>query len=290
MLDLLTIYWLTGGAVGSAAHASYPAMSRVWPRFSSRYRRGQQARMIRASRMLDEMFMDIKPTHLAIIYGVGPTVFGLLTYAIFGNIPMALVVTAASIIVPDLWIRFAKAQRKRKFQAQLVDALFILSSSLRAGLSLTQALESLESEMPPPASQEFGLVIKAHRLGRPLEEAFRSLNERMSCEELNLIVTAVLVARETGGDVTRIINEVIGTIREKKKLNDKLRTLTLQSKLQAYIMSALPLLFASFLRTFNAGYFELMFKEPVGNLLLLIAAGLWMAGMVLLFRLSRVDI
>ena len=133
-------------------------------------------------------------------------------------------------------------------------------------------------------------MIKAHRLGRPLEEAFRLMNDRMSCEELNLMTTAMLVARETGGDVTRMINHLVGTIREKKKLNDKLKTLTLQGKLQSYIMSILPVAFAGVIKTFNPGYFDLMMQDRMGNLLLMLAVVFWLFGMFLLFRLSRVEI
>lgn len=290
MLDLLTIYWLAGGAAGSAAHATYPAVSRIWPSLAHRIRRYQQVRVTKAARNLDEMFMDVRPAWLAVIYGIGPIVCGVVAFFFVHNLLITLLVVAASVVLPDLWLKLSKELRKRKFQNQLLDVLFLLSSSLRAGLSLTQALETIEAEMSPPASQEFGLMIKAHRLGRPLDEAFKILNDRMACEELNLITTAMLVARETGGDVTRIINEVIGTIREKKKLTDKLRTLTLQGKLQAYIMSLLPLMFASFIGTFNKNYFDLMLNDPLGNMMLMAAIGLWIGGMFLLFKLSRVEI
>ena len=132
-------------------------------------------------------------------------------------------------------------------------------------------------------------MMKAHRLGRTLEESLQGLNRRMPCEELNLITTAVLVARETGGDVTSIISQLITTIRERKKLNEKVTTLTLQGRLQAYIMSALPLVFAAFARTVNPRYFQLLFEDPTGHVVLMIAVGLWLVGMVLLMRMCRVD-
>jgi len=196
--------------------------------------------------------------------------------------------TVLGVFVPDAWVKYRHAVRQRKFKAQLVDALLILSSSLRAGLSLTQAFEQLEAEISPPASQEFGLMLKAHRVGRTLEEALQGLNARMPSEELQLMTTAVLVARETGGDVTEVINQLVTTIRDRQKLGDKVKTLTLQGKLQAYLLSALPVVFAVFVRTFNPKFFNVLLEDQTGRMVLGAACVLWVIGMVLLMRMSRV--
>lgn len=133
-------------------------------------------------------------------------------------------------------------------------------------------------------------MVKAHRLGRTLEGALQGLNDRMPCQDLNLITTAVLVARETGGDITNVITQLVNTIRERKKLQDKVKTLTLQGRMQAYLMSLLPLAFAFFVRTFNPHYLDIMFNDPTGQTLLMLAGGLWVSGMILLVRWSKVDI
>ncbi len=268
----------------------YPVLSRLWLRSTGRLERYQQVKVEQATKALDDIFMEVKPKWVKVAYWVGPVVAGLLILAVFKNVLLMLVGVAVGALAPDLWLRQVRTARRHKFQLQLVDGLFILSSSLRAGLSLPQAFEQLESEMPPPASQEFGLMMKAHRLGRTLEDSLQGLNDRMPCDELNLITTAVLVARETGGDITGIINQMVTTIRERQKLTDKVRTLTIQGRLQAYIMSLLPILFAVFIRTVNPRYFETMLTDPTGQLLLKVAVGLWFVGMVLLFRLCRVTI
>ena len=133
-------------------------------------------------------------------------------------------------------------------------------------------------------------MLKAHRVGRPLDEAFESLNERMPSDDLKLLTMAILVARETGGDVTVVISQLVSTIRERKKLYDKVRTLTLQGRLQAYIMSAVPVLFAGFVRTFNPEYFQILLEDPLGNVCLAAACGLWCVGMFLLVKLSKVEL
>lgn len=286
----LAIYGFTMSSAGCTAVLVYPAVVRGWMALAGRIEAIQQGRVELATRALDELFVDVMPTWLKIMYGVAPLTAGVLAYLLSTNLAVVLIAAAIGLVVPDLCVRQARAIRRRRFHAQLVDALFILSSSLRAGLSLTQAFEQLESEMPPPASQEFGLMMKAHRLGRSIEDALQGLNDRMPSQELQLVTTAVLVARETGGNVVGIINQLISTIRERKKLQEKVGTLTLQGKLQAYIMSILPIAFAAFVRTSNPGYFDLMFHDPVGQRLLTTAVGLWLVGMVLLFRLSKVEV
>ena len=103
------------------------------------------------------------------------------------------------------------------------------------------------------------------------------------------MTTAMLVARETGGDVTRLINQVVTTIREKKKLTEQVQTLTLQGKLQAYVMSALPIAFAVGVRMFNPKYYDTFLEDPLGRVLLMATGGLWVVGVVLLMRMSKVD-
>lgn len=290
MNELILSYGLIGAAAACGALIAYPFLTRSWQRLAGGIEQYQQGKVEHAARALDDLFVDMPPRWLKVAYGVGPIALGLAAYLITHHALLALVGIVVGFLLPDFWVRQARRARKRKFQAQLVDALFILSSSLRAGLSMTQAFEQLESELGPPASQEFGLMMKAHRLGLTLDESLQRLNERMPCDELNLITTAVTVARETGGDITGIITQLIATIRERKKLNDKVLTLTLQGRLQAYIMSALPLIFATFIRSVNPHYFDALFEDPVGKSILMIAGTLWVVGMVLLIRLSKVEI
>lgn len=286
----LAIYGFTFGSAGCVAILSYPTVSHWLAPIFGRMGSYQQARATQAVKALDEVFVDVKPIWLQLAYGVLPVALGVAAYVFFNNLPLVVVGVGLGVFIPGLWVRKARALRRARFQGQLVDALFLLSSSLQAGLSLSQAFETLEEEMSPPASQEFGLMMKAHRLGRPLEETLQAVNERMESEDFNLVTTAVLVAKGTGGDVTRIISQLIGTIRERKKLKDKVTTLTLQGRLQAYVMSVLPVFFAMFTGTFSPGYFDTLLNDPVGLRLLVAAAGLWVAGIVLLIKLSKVEI
>ena len=288
--QVLLVYVLAMVAATLATVAVFPAIWQIFSHSVTTVEQYQKTKVDQATKALDDIFIDVQPRWLKVAYGLGPLAVGAAVFIVFHNVLLAMGGAVAGIVLPDLYVRQTRAIRKQRFRGQLVDSLFMLSSSLRAGLSLTQAFEILESEMPPPASQEFGLMMKAHKVGRTLEEAMERLNQRMVCEEMNLITTAVLLARETGGDVTTIINQLITTIREKRKLNEKVGTLTLQGRLQAYIMSFLPVGFAVLVRGFNPTYFDPLLHDPAGKTLIFTAVGLWVCGMVLLMRFAKVEI
>lgn len=286
----LFLYSLVIGSAGCAALSVSPVLSHVSSRVvGGGLTRYQKGKVEKATKELDDIFLDVKPKWMKFAYGIGPISAGGLAFVLTNSAPLAFVGAIVGIVVPDLWVRNVKAVRRKKFHAQLVDALFILSSSLRAGLSLPQAFEQLANEMSPPSSQEYGLVVKAHRLGRTLEYALEGLNQRIQSDDLRLVTTALLLARETGGDVTSIIQQLIVTIRERKKLHDKVTTLTVQGRFQAYIMSALPVIFALFVRSFNPEYFRLLLTDTFGQLALALACVLWLVGIILLMIMSKVE-
>lgn len=288
--DALALYGVTMGAAGCAAWMAFPAVQRLWERGAHASEQYQQAKAEKATEALEDLFIDVKTSRLKRLYGLAPLAAGFVIWAVFHSFWLAAAGAVAGIVLPDLWVRQARAKRNHAFRSQLVDALFIMSSSLKAGLSLIQALEVVQEEMDPPISQEFGLMIKAHRLGRTFEEVLQQLDERMPCEEVNLMTTTLLVGRETGGDVTGIITQLITTIRDKRKLLEKTSTLTLQGRLQAYIMSALPVGFVTIIQTFNPTYFNPLLGTALGRSLIVLAVMLWVVGMVVLLRMCKVEI
>lgn len=288
--ETLALYGVTMGAAGCAAWMAFPAAQRLWERWAQASGRYRQAKAEKAAEALEDIFIEVKTSRLKRLYAAAPLIAGLVLWCVLQNLWLAVAGALLGIVLPDLWVRLARFRRNEKFRSQLVDALFIMSSSLKAGLSLMQALEVVDEEMDPPISQEFGLMVKGHRLGRTFEEVLQQLDARMPCEEVNLMTTTLLVGRETGGDVTGIITQLITTIRDKRKLLEKTRTLTLQGRLQAYIMSALPIGFVLLINSFNPHYFDPLLETGVGKSLIVVAVALWLVGMTLLLRMCKVEI
>jgi tight adherence protein B len=153
-----------------------------------------------------------------------------------------------------------------------------------------QSLEVLAEEMPAPMSQEIGLVVRENKMGVLLEDSLGNLSKRMNIEELSLLVNSILVARETGGDLTKVFSRIATTIRDNRKLKDNIKTLTMQGRMQGMIMSVLPFLFIIWVLSFNRHHFDIMLQSDIGRMLLFIAAALQAIGMILIRKFSSLRI
>jgi tight adherence protein B len=243
-----------------------------------------------AEQQLDDMFMPVSREKLFLYYTLSPIILGGGAFFLFNKISVALIAGIGSTVLPAFIIKLMEYRRKQKFLNQLVDGLMVISSALKGGLSLLQAIEVLAEEMPPPISQEFGLIIRENKIGLTLEESLRRLNDRLKLEELGLMINSVLVARETGGDLTKVFSRLATTIRDNRKLKENISTLTLQGRLQGIIMSMLPFIFVWWVMTFNKQHFDIMLQSEKGRILLLVAAALQIIGMVLIRKFSTIKI
>ncbi len=265
-------------------------ISLAYPFFEAVMERWQRKRMDKITPKLDSMFLDIPLNKLLLIDVLSPVVSGLLGFFISRNIWVASVAAVVGLALPILIIKRLEALRRQRFASQLVDGLMILSSSLKAGLSLLQSFEELAQEMPNPISQEFGLVIRQMQMGVSLEEAITKLKGRMRLDELDMVVTAMLVARETGGDLTQTFSRVIYTIQERNKLIGRVQSLCVQANMQGAIMSLLPILFGIFVYKVNPGFFDVFFKDNFGRGLMAYAIISEILGIIFIRKLSKVDI
>lgn len=262
----------------------------IIPLLTDRLHRAQAKKVSQAEKQLEEMFVVVKRERLFLYYTLSPLVLGGSLLFLFNQLSFALIGGVLGFILPAFIIKVMGQKRKNKFQNQLVDGLMVISSSLKGGVSLLQAIEVLVEEMPPPISQEFGLILRENKIGLSLEDSLRRLNERMNLEELGLMINSVLVARETGGDLTKVFSRLSSTIRDNRKLKENIKTLTLQGRLQGIIMSALPFVFVWWVVSFNRQHFDIMLNSEQGRMLLLIAIVLQVLGIYLLRKFSIIRI
>jgi len=263
--------------------------SQGFPYITQLLRRMQEKKVARTTKQLDAMFIEIKSEKLFLYNTVSPVVLGALCFLLTRNFIVTFAGVGIGLFLPPLVIKTMKARRKQRLEGQLVDALMILSSSLKGGLSLLQAIEVLVEESNPPLSQEFGLVLRENKMGVGLEESLKRLNDRLQIEEVNLMTNSILVSRETGGDLTKVLSRLSTTIRDNRKLKDTIRTLTLQGRLQGAIMSVLPFFFVGAVASFNRNHFDIMFETEQGRLLIFIAVGLQVVGLLLINKFSKAN-
>ncbi|MBF0385786.1 MAG: type II secretion system F family protein [Candidatus Omnitrophica bacterium] len=189
-------------------------------------------------------------------------------------------------LFPGIYINMRTTRTRDKFNDQLVDALMIMSSSFRGGLSLVQAVEAVVEEMPNPINREFGTVLGENKMGVALEEALNHLYERMPSAALQQMITAILLARETGGNLPAIFSRISTTIRENKKIQQNLDTLTLQGKIQGFVMALLPIGFAFIIMSSNPKIMQHMFVSKVGQMMLVYAVISEIIGAILVIKIS----
>jgi tight adherence protein B len=255
------------------------------PSSMKRYKDIQDKRTTVISAQMEDSFIFWEKRKMLLVY-LFPLILAGLGFLLSKHPIGAAIGFVLGFGLPNVMISMAKRQRLKKFRSQLVDSLMILSSSLKAGLSFLQAIEVLIEEMPPPISQEFNLILGENKLGLSLEESFNKMRARIPIEEVNLIVSSILIARETGGDLPRVLSRLTNTIRDNLKLKEKISTLTLQGRLQGIIMIMLPIAFAYFVYKKNPGHFDVMLQTELGRKLLFLAAALEIVGIILIKRIS----
>lgn len=250
----------------------------------------QKKQEVIVAKEMDKMFYDKSPKNIVMLYFILPLIFGMAAQIFLQSIIAVIFGVFIGLAIPNLILKMRYARRIQKFSEQLVDAINMLSSCLKGGLSLLQGLEVLVEEMSAPMSQEMGLVIKENKMGIPLEDSLVSLNKRMNIEELGLVINALLVARETGGELTKVFSRLTITIRDNRKLKESIKTLTLQGRMQGMIMSVLPILFVMWVVSVNKHHFDIMLTNDMGRLLLIVAAVLQIGGMILIKIFSTIKI
>ena len=281
MIALIAVFIFI--AIVLLAYTFYPFAER-------RFQSWHKSRAEKITPKLDQIFIDVSYRRLLLIDAVLPLTAGFLAFYLTRIFWIAVVSAFSGLVIPNIIVQQLEKIRRGRFAAQLVDGLMLLSGSLKAGLSLIQAFEALVEEMPAPISQEFSLVVRQNRMGIPLEDCLVKLRQRMQCEELDMIVTVILVARETGGDMTTIFSNLVLTIRERSRLSGKVRALCAQGKLQGKIMMFLPIVFGYSVYKLDPHFIEVLTNDPQGKFLLMYAVVSEILGIIFISRLSKIEI
>ena len=197
---------------------------------------------------------------LVVLSGVGVS---LLAYFMFdNNLVLAIVLFFVGLKIPKWWVDFTATKRMRAFDGQLSDTLNLWVNALRSGYSVLQGMETIATELPPPVSKEFERVVQEVRLGLSLEKALDNMYRRVPSEDLDLVITAVNIQREVGGNLAEVLDTISHTIRERVRIKGEIRTLTAQGRASGWIISLLPIVLGGLLYMINPEYVaELWVKE-----------------------------
>jgi tight adherence protein B len=201
-----------------------------------------------------------------------------------------LVFSVPMLRFPRLLLAVLKARRLKRFNIQLVDALTGMSNSLKAGFSIMQSFEAIARDGENPIAQEFGALLQQTRVGVSFSEALTNLQERVGSADLTLVCLAVETARQTGGNLTGIFEQIAATIRERFRIENRIQTLTAQGKLQGIVVGIMPLIIAAALLVVDPGMMIPFLQSGAGMAIVAIVAVLLLCGGIIIRKIVRIDV
>ena len=224
--------------------------------------------------------LPLKGSEFAAICCGTPVLGAILGYVLSGGkVSVGVAGVMLGYLLPRIFLSLKIKQRAKAFNLQLADALILVANSLRTGYSFLQAVELVSREMAPPISAEFAKMLKEMNLGVTTEDAMNNLAKRIDSDDLDLVVTSVLIQRQVGGNLAEVLDNIAGTIRERLKVKGEIKTLTAQGRMSGLIIGFLPFALALAIYLLNPGYLLTLFTHPVGKMLLMMS----FAGMVVGF-------
>lgn len=221
------------------------------------------------------------------------TVIGgaLLGYIVLGgNFVLALIGAVVGFYAPRMYVRFLQGRRLKAFNNQLGDTIVLLSNSLRSGYSLLQSMETAAKEIAPPMAPELVRVTREVGLGLSLQEAMDNMLRRMPSDDLDLMITAINVQHEVGGNLAEILDNIAHTIRERIRIFGEIRTITAQQRLSGIILAALPVLLAFVMYILNPGYISRMWQDLCGLIMLFTGGLMIVIGYFVIRRITNIEV
>jgi tight adherence protein B len=244
----------------------------------------------RVKRMIDQADSQITVMRL-VLFSLTAGVLAFLAVSMVSTsyLLMGLFGVIAAVL-PFAHIAQKRKKRLKKFLQLLPDALDLMSRGLSAGHAFTEALHMVGTEMPEPIATEFRKTYEEQNLGLSLKLALENLVQRMPMLDLRMCVTAVLIQRETGGNLSELLEKVAHTIRERFRIMEDLKTLTLSSRYSAWLLCALPLFLGFYVSIMNPDYMDVLWRDPRGHKLLAAAAIMQTLGMLMVQKIMKIKI
>lgn len=236
------------------------------------------------------LFLFVDARRVVAAYALA--LFGLpLALFLLGQPPLLVIAGFVAVLAaPRFLLARLAARRRRAINLALPDALAQIAGSMRAGSTFTSAMQAMVDEQRGPLGQEFGLVLREHRVGARLEDALDDLGERVQTEEMDLVISAALIAQEVGGNLAEILQRLSDSIRRKLEMEGKIRALTSQGILQGRVVTALPFVILVALSALEPEATRPMFTGLLGWCFLGIIVLLQIVGSVMIARIVRIDI
>jgi tight adherence protein B len=256
--------------------------------FGSRFERTD-----RGSRMADRLAradLKLRPTEWMLMSGGAALAVAAVAYLRFGAVIVAPIGAAVGYVGAQLFLRYRQSKRTKAFNAQLSPAILQLSSSMKAGYTFAQAVDLVAKNMPSPMGSELGRVTRECQLGLPMNEALSRMVRRNESEDLRLLLIAVQIQSQVGGNLAHILDTIEFTVRERIRIKGEIKSLTGQARASGWVLICLPFGMTGILMMIAPSYFGPMLSKTAGQVLLGIAGFMILCGYGIIRRIVNIKV
>jgi tight adherence protein B len=279
----LVVLTVVAAAVAFVSWTILQPLSEWWDRYLTKWSRWMQLE-------LEAMHQDVPRNRCRQILAYTVLFMAILGFLVNYSIFFGLVFAGLGLLVPRWGIGFLRNRRLAKINAQLGEALTLVSNSLRSGLSLQQGVELVVEEMEAPISEEFATVVKETKLGLPFDEALQNLADRVPTPDLDMVVTAIITIRETGANLAEVFDVIAHTVRERKKVEGKIQAMTAEGMTQGVMMCGVPPVLIITFYFLDPTLVEPLFNTVLGILMLMIIVAMDAMGMWMILNVVKIDV
>jgi tight adherence protein B len=211
-------------------------------------------------------------------------------HSLIASLPLTMIAGAVGGAARYFLLRFKKSRRLKKFNEALPDAIELMARALRAGHSMASSIEVISQQSPEPLAGEFGTCFQQQKFGIPFRDALLNVGERIPSNDLHFLITAILVQKETGGDLTDILDRTTAVIRDRVRIEGEVRTYTAQGRLTGWILSLLPVAMLAGISVIVPSYSHMLFYDPLGQKLLYLAGGMIVIGSLIIRKIVDIKV
>ena len=243
-----------------------------------------------ASSNMADMFMFVDPNQLFRINVIVLVVVPTFIWLLLGDWVSTIAAFILILVLPTFFYRSMKKKRLQTIEAQLPDALAMVAGSMRAGASLSIALDNLVAEQQPPLSQEFEIFTQEQRLGVDFEQSLSNMEKRIPLQDFSMLMTALRINREVGGNLADTVDSLGDTLRRKGTMEGKIQSLTAQGKLQGIVMTGLPVLLGVLLNFLEPEAMSKLWTTGLGWTVLAVVIVMEMLGYLMIRKITAIDV
>ena len=207
-----------------------------------------------------------------------------------GSVSTWLLRCRVGAMLPTMYVRRRRTKRLNAFEEFLPESIDLVGRALRAGHPLSAGFKMAADDGPEPVASEFRRVFEEQRFGMPLQDSLLGMADRINLVDVRILVTAILIQREVGGNLAEILDNLAAVVRARFTIRRQVRVYTAQGRMTGYLLSALPLIIFALLYTINGKYMSILFTDPVGKILVGVALSMQLIGFLWIRKIIKIEI